>query len=513
MQSLVKSSKPKIEFINIVKKYKKLVANDNISFAIKKNTIHGLIGENGSGKTTLMSVLAGLALKDSGEIKIDGKVAKIHSAKDAAALKIGILTQHFLLAEEFSVWQNVILGCEDTIIGFLNLKKIKKQINDLIKKYDFPLKVNDKVKNLSLSQKQLVEILKLLYQKSEVLIFDEPTSILSTDQIEQIYKIFRSLKKEGRTIIFITHKLKEILNIADECSILRGGKFIRTVSTKSLNYSEISNLLIGEKILEAVNTAKLDKNIKVRLRVNDLTILDKHRRVVVDKASFKVYSGSIFAIAGVSDNGQAELADCLTGFTHPKSGEVYYNNKLISSISVKQRQKLGMQFIPADRLETGLVLNYSIRDNMLIGNLASKKYVKHGFVRYANLQETAKNVATEFSVKGVVNSNYTPVKTLSGGNMQKVMVGRVLCDKPPFILAFQPTWGIDIKAIHNIHKHLLTARAQGAAILLISYEIDEILALADYIAVIYRGKLSHSVPRSEVNVQKIGALMSGHDIK
>ena len=499
-----------IRFENINKTFSRDYANKNISFSINRNEIHGLIGENGSGKSTLMLILFGLVKPDSGNIYINNQLVKITNSKASKKLKIGMLKQHFDVVDSFTVWQNVALGNETTKLGFIKGRETKKRVQAIIDKYGFKLNVNDKASSLNLSQKQMLEIIKILYYDPEILIFDEPTSILSLNEIKHFSEIVREFKAEGKTVIFITHKLNEILDLVDRFTILRKGEFITTKSIKSVSYDEISTLLVGGKLKKLKKVSVVTElRTKPLLEVKDLHVKDINKHLAVNGVSFKLYPQEIFAVSGAAGNGQQELMDSIVGFLKPVSGKIIYKGKDVTHFSVKKRQSLGMNFCPADRLHTGLMLEMPMVENMLMGNTNNRKFIKYGVLKKKAIFNFAKDVYGKYDIRGLANYKLSPLNNLSGGNLQKILVGRGLETNKDLFVTFQPTWGIDIKARNTIHKYLLNATSKGASVLLISYDLDEIFILANHITVIYRGKFGPMHNVNKINNDIIAKEMVG----
>lgn len=504
-----------IRFENVTKKYGKTIANSNVSFSIEKNTIHAIMGENGSGKTTLVSMFAGVIKKDSGKIYINNKLVNIKSSNDAKKLGIAILRQHFGIILSFNVWQNIVLGNELAYFNVLKRKEIKNEVSKLIKRYGFSFQYNDKAANLSLSQQQQLALLRILFWKPDIIILDEPTSILSLKEINVFYSILRKLKREGKTILFITHKLNELLDLADNFTILRSGKHIQTLPLENMDKEHVQDLIVGAKLNKNYpkHYFKFTEEKKPVLEVKDLTVKSKLKNFVALKnVSLSIFKGEILAIGGAADNGQDELVDALIGLTKPKNGQIIYNDQDITNVSIKQRQKMGISSAPADRIGTGLVLNYSMVKNILMCNLVNEKYIKYSFLRRDKIKKDAIKIQKRFNVRGLETVDFTKLNTLSGGNLQKILIGRTLWNNPKLIIAFQPTWGIDVNAASIIYQELIKIANTGVAILLVSYDVDEIFEIADTVCVFYRGQFDKVHRVNELNYSLFGKLMAGESV-
>ncbi|MGL5246410.1 MAG: ABC transporter ATP-binding protein [Mycoplasmoidaceae bacterium] len=503
----------------------KIKANQHITLRVKKNEVYALMGENGAGKSTIMSILFGIYRQDSGKIYIRGKEVDFHYANDAHKEKIGMVHQHFKLVDEFTVLENVILGneiCNDKlpIKNFImDKKKSKEKIQDLINKYNLNINVNDKIKKLNVSQKQKVEILKLLFLDSEILIFDEPTAILSKNEISQFLEMIKNFKKEGKTVILITHKLKEVFEVAERGAIIKKGKLVEEVDIKKMDAKKISSLMVGKEISEVKN--KSTKNFgEVVLSVKDL-MLEENKTI-----SFDIRAGEIFSIAGVSGNGQTDLISLITGLEKPKKGQVFIKdvetNTLIetSKMSINKKYKVGLGFVPEDRQKHGLFLKSSIATNCVTNRYneyASDKKDRFyktipflPFIKFINLNAISYNalhLIKKYNVFGG-SSIHDSAGNLSGGNQQKIIIGRELSKKSHLLILFQPTRGLDIGAIQMFHEYILEAKEKGKAILLISYELSEIYALSDTISVISKNNLVSQGSVEEMNIDKVGQLMT-----
>lgn len=503
----------------------KIKANQNITLKVKQNEVYALMGENGAGKSTIMSILFGIYKQDSGKIYIRGKEVDFKFANDAHKEKIGMVHQHFKLVEEFTVLENIILGneiCKEDlpIKNFIiDKKKSNKKIEALIKKYKLDINLNDKVKKLNVSQKQKVEILKLLFLDSEILIFDEPTAILSKSEITQFLEMIKNFKKEGKTIILITHKLKEVFEVAERGAIIRKGKLVEEVDIKNMDAKKISSLMVGKEINEVKNKSKKEFG-EVILSVKDL-VIEENKTI-----SFDVKAGEIFSIAGVSGNGQTDLISLITGLEKPKKGQVFIRDvetkSLIetSKMDINKKYRIGLSFVPEDRQKHGLFLDSSIayncvinRFNEYIGDKKVKFYITIPFLPFLKfinwnaISHTAIKLVKKYNVAGA-SSIHDSAGNLSGGNQQKIIIGRELSKQSNLIILFQPTRGLDIGAIQMLHEYILKAKEKGKAILLVSYELSEIYSLSDTISVISKNSLVSQGSVEEMNIDKVGQLMT-----
>lgn len=508
-----------IEMKNITKTFLngKVIANDNLSLSVKKNEVHALVGENGAGKSTLMSILFGIYTPDYGTISINDELVTFKSAKDATKYGLGMVHQHFKLIDELSVLDNIILGEEQTkICKFINRNKIKKQLNEIINKYNFNLDLNQKVSTLTVGQQQKTEILKLLYRNADILIFDEPTAVLSKNEIDNFLQMILDFQKEGKTIIIITHKLSEIKTVANWVTVIRHGKYIDDFDINAKTIKEIGELIVGKKIDEIKNQLGCDYNAKTVLEINNL-ILKKYSNTTHNSKdakptstnnglSFNVRAGEIFAIAGVEGNGQSELALAISGYVkHPESS-ILLNGVDINKLSIKKRYQSGLSSVPEDRHEHGLVLDDSIALNCVVHDLSKEPYSKFGFISYEMIYKKASNIIKEYDVRGTTRGT-SVARVLSGGNQQKLIIGRELEKDFDLLLLVQPTRGMDLGAISFIHKKILDAKKQHKAIILISYELDEIFALADTIAIMQNGRFLTVEKAENLTRQKIGEIM------
>lgn len=497
-----------IEMLNITKRFPGIIANDNITLRLKKGEIHALLGENGAGKSTLMSILFGLYQPDEGTIKKDGNIVKIENPNVANKLKIGMVHQHFKLVEDFTVLENIILGVENTKNGFLDYKEAINKINDLSKKYNLIVDLNKKISEISVGMQQKVEILKMLYRDNDILIFDEPTAVLTIQEIDELMKIMENFKKEGKSILFITHKLNEIMKVASSCTILRKGKYVGVVDVKKTTPEELSKLMVGRTIDENLAKKKF-KNKKEILKVSNMIIKSKiTSKNIVDNASIVVKTHEIVSLLGIEGNGQNDFVNGLIGLKKIENGSIKICDEEISNLSIRYRNLKKIACIPEDRHKHGLVLEYNVKDNLMLKKYFYKEFQKYGFINKKKCIEYANRLIKEYDIRSS-NGIYTTTRQMSGGNQQKIIIAREMDLNPKLLIAVQPTRGLDVGAIEVIHKRLLQKREEGCAILLVSFEIDEVLKLSDIIYVIYEGKIVGKFNTSEANKEVLGLYMSG----
>jgi general nucleoside transport system ATP-binding protein len=496
-----------IEMLNIRKEFPGVVANDNITVQLKKGEIHALLGENGAGKSTLMNVLFGLYQPEEGKIRVKGEEVKITNPNIANDLGIGMVHQHFMLVEPFTVTQNIILGSEPKgRFGSINIKKAEKEIREISDRYGLKVDPTAKISDISVGMQQRVEILKTLYRGAEVLIFDEPTAVLTPQEIHELMDIMRSLVKEGKSIILITHKLKEIMEVCDRCTVIRKGKGIGTVEVKDTNQDELASLMVGREV--NFKTEKKPADPKgVVLHIEDLYVQDVRKIDLVKGLNLEVHSGEIVGIAGVDGNGQTELIEAITGLRKSRSGKIQLKDKSITNMSPRNVTKSGLGHIPQDRHKYGLVLDYPIGANMVLQTYYQKPYSKATVLNYKEIYEKAKQLISEYDVR--TPNEFTPARALSGGNQQKAIIGREIDRSPDLLIAAQPTRGLDVGAIEFIHKKLIEERDKGRAILLVSFELDEIMNVSDRILVMFDGKIVANLKPEETNEQELGLLMAG----
>ena len=497
-----------IEMLNITKTFSGKAANDNISIQLKKGEIHALLGENGAGKSTLMSILFGLYQADSGIIKKDGEVIEIKGPKDANKYRIGMVHQHFKLVEVFTVLENIILGCETTKFGFIQKKEAKEEIEKLSKEYGLHVDLDAIIENTTVGMQQRVEILKMLYRDNDILIFDEPTAVLTPQEIEDLLKIMKNLANSGKSILFITHKINEILAVADRCTVLRKGKYIGTVNISETNKSELTEMMVGRKV-EFVVQKKESVPGEVILDVNNLVVAGaKKNKNSVNNVSFKVRQGEIVCIAGIDGNGQSELVYSITGLEKIKSGNIYLKGEEITNANVYRRNKLGIGHIPEDRHKYGLVLDFTLENNLVLKKFEEERFQKFKFIKRDEIREYTNKLIEEFDIRSPQGPTNL-ARTMSGGNQQKAIIAREIDLNPELLIAVQPTRGLDVGAIEFIHKQIVAQRDLGKAVLLVSLELDEVMNLSDRILVMYEGEIVGELNPKETSVKELGLYMSG----
>ena len=497
-----------IEMLNIRKEFPGIVANDNITLQLRKGEIHALLGENGAGKSTLMSVLFGLYQPEAGEIRKNGEVVKIDNPNDATALNIGMVHQHFKLVDVFTVLDNIVLGAEDTKWGFLQKKQARAKVQALSEKYGLQVDLDAKVEDISVGMQQRTEILKMLYRDNEILIFDEPTAVLTPQEIDELMEIMRGFKKEGKSILFITHKLNEIMAVADRCTVLRKGKYIGTVDIADTNKQELSNMMVGRPVQLQVQKQDATPGDTI-LSVRGLTVPSKtSKKNAVNNVSFDVRSGEIVCIAGIDGNGQTELVYGLSGLEKASAGQITLCGKDISRASIHNRNHSGMSHIPEDRHKHGLVLDDTLENNIVLQSFNEPRFQKNGFIKRAAIREYAEKIIGEYDVRSG-QGPITITRSMSGGNQQKAIIGRELDRGNPLMVAVQPTRGLDVGAIEFVHERLVAERDAGKAVLLVSLELDEVMNLSDRILVMYEGEIVGELDPKKTTVQELGLYMAG----
>lgn len=498
-----------IEMLNITKRFPGIVANDNISLQLKKGEIHALLGENGAGKSTLMSVLFGLYPPEEGVIKKDGKEVKINNPNDANDLGIGMVHQHFKLVECFTVLENIILGVETTKGGILQKDDARKKVMELSDKYGLAIDPDALISDITVGMQQRTEILKMLYRDNEILIFDEPTAVLTPQEIKELMQIMKNLAAEGKSILFISHKLAEIMEVADRCSVLRKGKYIGTVNTSETTMEKLSAMMVGRDVNFHVEKAPA-KPGDVVLAVENMTVASKsHKKNAVNNVSLNVHAGEIVCIAGIDGNGQSEFVYGLTGLEPLASGKLVLNGKDITHDSIRKRNMEGIGHIPEDRHKHGLVLDYSLEDNLILQNYFEERFVnKLGFLKRKNIRDYANKLIEGYDVRSG-QGPITRVGSMSGGNQQKAIIAREIERDPSLLIAVQPTRGLDVGAIEFVHKQLVAERDAGKGVLLVSLELDEVLDVSDRILVMYEGEIVGEFDPKTVTEDELGLYMSG----
>lgn len=497
-----------IEMLHITKDFPGIRANDDITLQLKRGEIHALLGENGAGKSTLMSVLFGLYQPDGGEIRKDGKPIKINNPNDANALGIGMVHQHFKLVEIFTVLENIMLGVEPLKNGFLDKAAAREKIVALSDKYGLMVDPDAVIEDVSVGMQQRVEILKMLYRENDILIFDEPTAVLTPQEIDELMAIMKGFAKEGKSILFITHKLDEIMQVADRCTVLRKGKCIGTVETKDTTKEELSRMMVGRDISFSVDKKPAEVG-DVVLSVKNLTVMSRiSKREAVKNVSFDVRAGEICCIAGIDGNGQTELIYALTGLEKAAGGKIELCGNDFMNAKVRQRHKGEMSHIPEDRHKHGLVLDYTLEENMVLKRYLEPKFQNHGFIKRKEVREYSDELIKEYDVR-CGQGSLTVVRQMSGGNQQKAIVAREIDKEHELLIAVQPTRGLDVGAIEYIHKRIVADRDAGRAVLLVSLELDEVMDVSDRILVIHGGEIVGELDPKKVSVEELGLYMSG----
>lgn len=489
----------------ITKRFPGVLANDHINFEAYRGEIVSLLGENGAGKTTLMKILYGMYSKDEGEIYIKGKKVEINSPKDAIDNGIGMVHQHFTLVNPFSVTENIILGLPGDKVT-IDLDEAKNKIKEYMDRYGLHVDPDAKIWQISVGEKQRVEILKVLFRNAEIIILDEPTAVLTPQEVDELFKTLRILRKEGKTIIFISHKLYEVLEISDRIVVLRSGKVVGETTPDKTSIRELAKMMVGKEVIEITSKEppKLGEEV---FKVENLSVMSDRGYLALKNISFMVRSGEILGVAGVAGNGQKELEDVISGVRKPVNGKVILLNKEITGKSPKEIIEMGVGRIPEDRMDAGLILDIPLYENLVVEYFDKPPFSKGPFLNYKEIKSYAEKLVKEFDIR-TPNVNVI-TRTLSGGNLQKVILARVISREPKFLIASQPTRGLDVGAAEYIHERLLQERANGCAILLISEDLDEIMNLSDRIMVLYEGEIMGFVNRGELPKEEIGLMMTG----
>ena len=496
-----------IEMLHITKEFPGIIANDDITLQLRRGEIHALLGENGAGKSTLMSVLFGLYQPEAGEIRKNGQVVKINDPNDATALGIGMVHQHFQLIDVFTVLDNIILGAETTKFGFLQKKEARKKVEELSEKYGLKVDLDAKVEDITVGMQQRVEILKMLYRDNEILIFDEPTAVLTPQEIEELMATMKEFAKEGKSILFISHKLNEIMEVADRVTVLRKGKYVGTVNTCDTDKQSLSNMMVGRPVqLEVVkDEARPGETV---LKVEHLSVPSHtHKKDAVHDVSFEARAGEILCIAGIDGNGQTELVYGLTGLEKCSGGTVTLCGHDISHATIRQRGE-NMSHIPEDRHKHGLVLDFTLEQNLVLQRFREPRFQHMGFIKPAAVREYADRLIEQYDVRSG-QGPVTVARSMSGGNQQKAIIAREVDREKPLIVAVQPTRGLDVGAIEYIHSQLVAERDKGRAVLLVSLELDEVMSLSDRILVMYEGEIVGELDPKATTVQELGLYMAG----
>jgi simple sugar transport system ATP-binding protein len=498
---------PILQLKGITKKFPGVLANDHIDLNLNKGEILALLGENGAGKTTLMNILYGLYQPDEGEILVNGKKITINSPTDAIKTGIGMVHQHFMLIPVFTVTENVMLGSEPVKAGdFLDRPKTAARIHEISKQYKLEVDPDDYVKDIPVGVQQRVEIIKLLYREAEILIFDEPTAVLTPQEADELFVIMRALVKQGKSIIFITHKLREVLEVADRIMVIRRGAVVGEADPKVADRNQLAAMMVGREV-NLVVEKEVKKPGEVVLSVKDLVVTDQMKQMMVDHVSFDVHAGQILGVAGVQGNGQTELVEALTGLRKSMAGEVHFDGTDITNKPPRKITELGSAHVPEDRQADGLVLSFPVAENLVLCTYYLDPYAKGVILQYDKILENSEKLIKDFDIR--TPSSLTPVGSLSGGNQQKVIIARELSRPIKLLIASQPTRGLDVGSIEYIHKCIVEKRDEGCAVLLVSPELDEVIELSDRIAVMYRGKIIAVVNADDVSKETLGLLMAG----
>ena len=501
---------PILELSNINKSFGHVHANKDINLTINKGTIHGIIGENGAGKSTLMSIVYGLYQADSGTIKVNDKEIKLKSPRDSIENGIGMVHQHFMLVENFTVLENIVLGFEGEVVFGKNLEKAKIDLKNLCETYNLNVDLDSVISDLSVGFRQRVEILKSLYRGAEVFILDEPTGVLTPQEVDELFKILRSLKEEGKTIVLITHKLNEIMDLTSEVSVMRQGEIVGHTKTEKTNREKLAEMMVGRSVLLRINKSKTQRG-DVAFRVENLTVKDDLGVTRVKNINLEIHSGEILGLAGVTGNGQTELLEALSGIRKVESGEIFLNGEKISDsselLNPRELKEKGLAHIPEDRQRMGLVTDFKASENLIFGYHDQEPYSKSSIMNENKILDYSKRVMEEYDVRP--RSPHLMTSNFSGGNQQKLILSRELNENPKILLIGQPTRGVDIGAIEFIHQRLIDMRDKGAAILLVSVELEEVLSLSDRIIVMFDGSIVGERVNKDVTDRELGLLMAG----
>ena len=497
-----------IEMLHITKEFPGIKANDDITLQLRRGEIHALLGENGAGKSTLMSVLFGLYQPDEGVIKKDGKEVQINDPNDATALHIGMVHQHFKLIDVFTVLDNIILGAEDTRLGFLSRKAAREKVLALSERYGLKVDLDAKIEDITVGMQQRVEILKMLYRDNEVLIFDEPTAVLTPQEIEELMEIMRGLTREGKSILFISHKLNEIMEVSDRVTVLRKGRYVGTVDTAATTQEELSRMMVGRPVQLVVEKDPAQPAEPV-LTVEHLRVPSRlYKHDAVKDVSFTARAGEIVCIAGIDGNGQTDLVYALTGLEKPSGGRITLCGHENTHAAIQDRSKAGMSHIPEDRHKHGLILDFTLEQNLVLQRFQEPQFQSHGFIRFDQTRKYAEKLIAQYDVRSG-QGPVTIARSMSGGNQQKAIVAREIDRDKPLIVAVQPTRGLDVGAIEYIHGELVKQRDEGKAVLLVSLELDEVMNLSDRILVMYEGQIVGEFDPKQTTVEELGLYMAG----
>ena len=495
-----------LELKQITKRFGSVLANDHVDLTLRKSEILAILGENGSGKTTLMNMIYGIYYPDEGHILVDGKEVTIRSPKDSHALGIGMVHQHFKLVDVLTAAENIVLGLPGK--AMLNMKKITEEIQVLVNKYGFDLDLSQKIYEMSVSQKQTVEIVKMLYRGARILILDEPTAVLTPQEIDELIKVMKNLAAEGKSILFITHKLNEIKEAANRCTVLRKGRYVGTIDVASTTKEEMSEMMVGRKVNLQIDKGDYNPGECV-LAVEDLSVKNHFTgKLSVNHVSFDVKAGEIVCIAGIDGNGQSELVYALTGLTPTESGSIHLKGQDFTHMSIRERNTHGLGHIPEDRHKHGLVLDYDLAYNTVLQSYFEKKFQNHGFLKEREIYSYADGLIQSFDIR-CGQGGKTISRSMSGGNQQKIIIAREIDRNPDLLIAVQPTRGLDVGAIEYIHKQLVAQKKAGKGVLLVSLELDEVMSISDRILVMYEGEIVADLKPEDVTVQELGLYMAG----
>ena len=494
-----------VEMKQIRKEFPATLANDCVDFTAYKGEIHALLGENGAGKSTLMNILTGVLKPDRGTISIHGKQISMRSPGDALNLGIGMIYQHFKLVKPFTVAENIVLGMER--VKILKTRELEKQVKELSEEYKIKINPSSAIWQLSIGEQQRVEILKILYRKADILILDEPTAVLTPDEVKELFGTLKNMAERGCTIIFITHKMNEVMEYADRITVLRDGRLVKAVKKEETTEAELAQLMVGREISMGRRNTKNTTREEVVLKARDISVLNDKKLKAVEGLSFELYAGEILGVAGVSGNGQKELMEALAGLRRLEGGQISINGKDCTNASVRQRIQMGEAFIPEDRYGFALVKTMTVTENASFKCYRNPSFCRHGVLHYKKLEEQAKRFIEDFHIK--VGGTKSLVQSMSGGNAQKLILARETAEQPSVILASYPVRGLDIQATESIHKILVEEKNRGAGVLLVSEDLDEIFQLSDRVAVMYEGKFMGILPVEQVDLKQIGMAMAG----
>lgn len=494
-----------VEMKQIRKEFPATLANDCVDFTAYKGEIHALLGENGAGKSTLMNILTGVLKPDRGTISIHGKQVSMRSPGDALNLGIGMIYQHFKLVKPFTVAENIVLGMDR--VKILKTRELEKQVKELSEEYKIKINPSSAIWQLSIGEQQRVEILKILYRKADILILDEPTAVLTPDEVKELFGTLKNMAERGCTIIFITHKMNEVMEYADRITVLRDGRLVKAVKKEETTEAELAQLMVGREISMGRRNTKNTTREEVVLKARDISVLNDKKLKAVDRLSFDLYAGEILGVAGVSGNGQKELMEALAGLRCLEGGQISINGKDCTNASVRQRIQMGEAFIPEDRYGFALVKTMTVTENASFKCYRNPSFCRHGVIHYKKLEEQAKRFIEDFHIK--VGGTKSLVQSMSGGNAQKLILARETAEQPSVILASYPVRGLDIQATESIHKILVEEKNRGAGVLLVSEDLDEIFQLSDRVAVMYEGKFMGILPVEQVDLKQIGMAMAG----